>query len=217
LILVLIISLSNQWIWRIAQLNFNLFLFLLVISLVLYKSLESRKYYLALIILVGLSLFFQWRFTNFESLNLLSNDEQRVQTLRLKFYNPEDHYTRVIFYRLNLKNFLEGNFTIVTTRILKNFFETIDPNVYFFAGHPRERVGIPEFEKFPYIFALPFMIGFFNLIGSKKILFFINFLFCILLLSIIGHKSSIGAFILFPFFVVAITCGIKLIFKGVHA
>ena len=169
---------------------------------------EKEKFSYVFLIFFLVLLLFQWKTTTPQSLTILDNDEQRIRTERIKYYAPSEHYVRVAFKRLDLVNFLEGDFNTASKRVQRNFFETIDPNIYFFGGHPRERVWANDFEKFAYIFAIPFFIGLYNLIILKKWLFFYGLIICIVLLSIIGHKNQFGPFILFPFIVTSITSGL---------
>jgi len=181
-----------------------------------YFFVSRKKYLFFAAALFLITLFFQWKTTTFQSLVLLDNDEQRIHSLRLEFYKPSLHYVRVIFHRFNLVDFLEGDFTTGASRIERNLFETIDPNVYFFAGHPRERIWASDFEKFPFLFLFPFLIGLYNLILSKKRLLFFTLGVSTALLSIIGHQNSLGPFILFPFLVVITSNGLLIILKKLH-
>ena len=202
--LLIIVTLANPWIWRIAEVNQSVFLLLILLVPVPHLAITKKKYLIFASALFLLIAFFQWKTTNFQSLVLLDNDEQRIQKIRLYFYKPSLHYVRVIFHRLNLNDFLEGDFTTASSRIQRNFFETIDPNVYFFGGHPRERVWANDFEKFTFILIIPFLAGVYSLALERKKIIFLNLLISVVLLSVIGHKNPLGPFILFPFFVVTI-------------
>lgn len=179
-----------------------LFIFLILTTFlfgfVVYKKKYSKLYLIAFLIL----LVFQWKTTDTMSLTQLDNDEKRIHEERVRYYNPSEHYVRVIFKRLSLVNFLEGDFNTLVYRLQRNFFEVIDPNIYFFGGHPRERVWANDFEKFPFIFIFPFLIGLYYFIVQKKWLFFFVSSINVLLLSFIGHKNPLGSFILFPVIVV---------------
>ena len=216
MIFLLIITLVNPWIWKIAGSNLILFFLLILTTLFLYLSILRKRYYYLFFFLFIIIILFQWKTTAFQSLILLDNDEQRIQKLRLEFYKPSLHYVRVIFHRLNLNDFLEGDFTTASSRIQRNFFETIDPNVYFFGGHPRERVWANDFEKFTFIFVIPFLTGAYSLALEGKRLIYLNLLISVVLLSIIGHKNPLGPFILFPFFIVTISYGLKILIRKIH-
>lgn len=202
------VLLANFWIWRILFNSVPLGLLVLASSIFLYLSFKrsSKKYFFALLVLFSLLLIFQWKTTSKESLVELSNDEQRVQQMRLKEYPP---------IRISIAHWFENREeSIAFFRILENFSETIDPNLYFFANHPRERVGINEFEKFPYIFLPLFFYGLvLSVAERRKLVLGMSFILPVVLISIIGHKNQLGPFSLFPFLAVSITHGLELLFQ----
>jgi len=190
--------LANLWVYKI--LAVNLFAGSLVIlgSLALYK--KHNSFFLFLVLL----LIFQWKTTQKVSLTALSNDERRIQVMRLGEYPPK--YLRIGYW-------LEGRKeSIAWTRIANNFSEVVGPNVYFFANHPRERVGVREFEKFPYVFLPIFLWGLLE--GRWNRYFAMSFMAPVVLLSLIGSRSSIGPFSLMPFIVVGVAEGFKKIPSG---
>src|SRR3989344_7004479 len=209
----LLILFGNPWIWQIGQFSPLLFLFLIISSFVLllyHKQKVSSK--IVVIVLIPL-FYFQWHTTNFHSLILSDNDEQRVKAMRKQFYNPSTDVARRIFYRFHLADFFEGDLSVGLTRFQRNFFETLDPNIYFFSGHPRERVWANDFKKFPFILIVPFLIGLYKLIRWTNITLWIYISSSLVLLSVIGHFNQMGPFILFPFLVLAINSGIKTLWE----
>lgn len=219
-IILILVTFANPWIWRLWNNNLTVFLLAVVTTFILWISLYTKfinkLWILSILLFLGL-LYFQFSSTKPQSLTLLDNDEQRVRSLRLSFYNPSSHYMRVLFAHLNLKNFLEGDFNIASTRWQRNFFETIDPNVYFFGGHPRGRVWANDFEKFPFIFVLPFLLGLYSLINKKQLLFWSLLGFTIFIVSFWGHKNTLGPFVIFPFLIIATTYGANLLFRKTKA
>lgn len=202
----------NYWFWRIASYNLAVFILVIFASLLLYLTIFiDKKYTKYLIFLFILIFFFQYTTNNITPLNYLSDDQIRIKQERINSYKPFFKYERSLFYRLKLREFFEGDYAISVTNLQRNFFESIDPNVYFFAGHPRERVWASDFEKFPFIFIVPFIIGLYKLKLPKFISFYI--LLSLVLLSLIGHINNLGPFILFPFFVVIIFRGFEKILK----
>ena len=206
---------TNLWIWRIFLLKPLLGVILVVFSLILYKSLfiTRRKYFLLLVIIFPILLFEQWKLTPKMSLTQLSNDDRRVVDMRLREYPPVyvKFGSKAVFFPV--AHWLEQRKeSIVLYRIGKNLFETLDINQYFFATHPRERVGVREFEKFPYILLLPFIFGVIKLNTMKKYKHFLLFLLAsFLLLSFIGSRSNLGPFVLLPFFIIPIASGLEAI------
>lgn len=211
------VLLANFWIWRILFNNVPLGLLVLASSIFLYLSFKrsSKKYFFAFLVLFSLLLIFQWKTTSKESLVELSNDEQRVQQMRLKEYPP-------VFFKIGRKtiwiplaHWFEGREeSIAFFRILENFSEAIDPNLYFFANHPRERVGINEFKKFPCIFLPLFFYGLvLSVTERRKLALGMSFILPVVLISIIGHKNQLGPFSLFPFLAVSAVHGLELLFQ----
>ena len=210
MLLYIFLFFANNWIWRVINSNFIVFLLISIESVIIfliYFKKVSTKIFIVFWLIFFMLVFWQIKITVPQSLNLLDNDEQRVQKARLKFYNPSDHYIRVIFYRLNLVEKLEGDFNTISTRIQRNFFESLDLNVYFFAGHPRERVWANDFVKFPFVLIVPFLLGLYRIIFAKKLAFIFYFLFSVIILSLIGHKNILGPFVLFPLMILTIYLG----------
>lgn len=207
--MIIFILFANPWIWKIGIIDPILFIVLIITTFFLYLlTFKKKKLYWVVIPFFLIIALFQWKITTPQSLTLLDNDEQRIREERIKYYAPSEHYVRVIFKRLDLVNFLEGDFSTASKRIQRNFFETVDPNVYFFGGHPRERVWASDFEKFPYIFIFPFFYGLYFFLLRRNYLHYFIFFSSIILLSIVGHINSLGSFILFPVVVVLISEGL---------
>ena len=196
MISVIISLFANLWIYKVFAANLFLGILILIATILLLKN---SKLFLLLFIPV---LFFQIQTTNKTSLTAISNDDRRVIDMRLRAYPSK---------LLRLGYWLEERKeSIIFYRVATNFFENMDPNLYFFSNHPRQRVGIKEFEKFPYVLLPFFLLGIFNWISKKNKLFWlISFLVPITILSIIGNKNNLGPFSLFPFLVVSIYEGFK--------
>lgn len=187
---------GNLWIWKIVNFNLVIALLLVVATLALYKNLR----YL-FITLLAVILFFQYKTTNIQSLTNLTNDQQRVQEIRLKAYPYSDRQIGL---------WLEGKKEVIALgRIRKNFFENLDINQYFFASHPRERVGITEFTKFSYLLLPFFLLGLYKLIKKSASWTILTFLAPMILLAVTGNQNPIGPFSLFPILSLAIIYGIE--------
>lgn len=196
MISLLISLLVNLWIYKIFTVNFLLGILILLATIFLFTN---KKYFLLFFIPI---LFFQIQTTNKTSLMEISNDDRRIIDMRLRAYPPK---------LLRLGYWLEERKeSIILNRITTNLFENLDPNLYFFSNHPGQRVGIKEFEKFPYILLPFFLLGMFNLIKKKNMMFWsMSFLVPLMILSMIGNKNNLGPFSLFPFFVVSVNEGLK--------
>lgn len=213
---LIIVLVFNLWLWRIFTFNILIGLLVLVTSLLLFLVFEGKKKLLKpFFILFLVVLLFQWKTTDVQDLTYLDNDQQRLQQQRLKEYPPVYLKVGSKTLWLPLAHWFEGRKeSIAFFRISNNFFETIDPNLYFFANHPRARIGIQEFEKFPYLFYPFFFYGVFLLVKRKDFkLISLSFLIPLALISLIGHKNPIGPFALFPFTASSLAVGISDLYK----
>ncbi|MCX6706250.1 MAG: hypothetical protein NTV24_04080 [Candidatus Woesebacteria bacterium] len=187
---------ANLWIYKIFSVNFLLGVLVLLAAILLVKN---NKFFLLLFVPV---LFFQIQTTNRPSLTAISNDDRRIIDMRLRAYPYK--FLRLGYWLEERKE------SIIFNRVTTNLFENIDPNLYFFANTPRQRVGIKEFEKFPYVFLPFFFLGVYSFFSKKdKLFWLLSFFIPLAILSIIGSKNNLGPFSLFPFFVVSINEGLK--------
>jgi hypothetical protein len=148
----------------------------------------------------------------------LANDDIRLKDQRLRQYPPV--YLKVgpkILWIPVGHYFEERKESIAVSRLAISLAEIIDPNLYFFSNHPRERVGIHEFEKFPYIL-LPFMLlGIFETVSLRKgrvVLF--GLLVAIFSISLLGNKNPLGPFAIFPFIVATGAFGLQSFFRKIR-
>lgn len=196
MISLLISVFANLWIYKILAVNFLLGILILITTILLLKN---KKLFLLFFVPV---LFFQIQTTSKTSLTAISNDGRRVIDMRLRAYPYK--FLRLGYWLEERKE------SIVFNRLTTNLFENLDPNLYFFANSPRQRVGIKEFEKFPYVLLPFFLLGIFDFVSKKNKLFWlISFLVPLITLSIIGNKNNLGPFSLFPFFAASIYEGLK--------
>jgi len=213
-LVVLFLSIfCNLWIWRIFSLNSLLFLVLIFSSLLIIFSHFKRNTIFSLLFLGSLFLLiiFQYKYTKPPtSLTLMTNNDIYIKDTRMKEYPPVKISAFGKTLWLPVAHWFEERKEIIAIgRIANNFSEIIDLNLYFFANHPRERVAVNEFEKFPYLFLPFFIYGILKL--NKRILKIIPvLLFCIIIfLSFIGNKNELGPFILFPFFALFLFFGFQ--------
>lgn len=190
------VLLANSWIYKITLANFFVGALVITTTILLYKG--SRFAFLFFLPL----LIFQITITQKSSLTNIANDDRRLIDLRLRAYPVSV---------LRVGHWLEERKeSIALGRVSKNFFENLDSNLYFFANHPRERIGIKEFEKFHFIFLPFFLAGLFDLIKTGQwALPVLSFLIPLSVLSFIGNQNILGPFSVFPFFAICITTGVK--------
>ncbi len=194
--------LANLWIYKILFANFFLAVLAVLCTILLHNSIERHKKTKLYLLVFILLLLFQITTTKKVSLTSIANDDRRLIDLRLRAYPPQ---------LLRVGHWLEERKeSVMVARITRNLFENLDPNLYFFANHPRERVGVREFEKFPYIFLPFFLIGLVKILQKldKHKILLISFLIPLILLSLIGNQNEFGPLALFPFFAVTISLGL---------
>lgn len=201
---LLVTLVFNLWVWRLLGENFLVACVVLTNTFLLYilflKGTPLRRSVWFIVSFVAL-LFLQITTSEKVSLTKLTADEQRIVDLRIREYP---------IYKWPIGYWLEKRpEQIALSRIQKNIFENLDLNLYFFANHPRQRIGVKEFEKFPYIFLPFFLYGLFSLIKVQQNRWvFLVFLIPLFLAGLIGNKNSLGIFPLFPLFTVSIATGL---------
>jgi hypothetical protein len=155
-----------------------------------------------------LLLFFQYTTTNIKPLNYLSSPEKSLVLARINEYPLI--YINLDNHRLYLPlahNLEEKNLAVISRALEKNFFNTISINTYFFAGHPFEGNFTQHFESFSFL-TIPFLlVGFFTTKWFKNKILLVSLICPLLLLTIIGNDNTLGAFSLFPFFIILMTRG----------
>lgn len=92
-----------------------------------------------------------------------------------------------------------------------NFGLSVDPNYYFFANHPRERVEVAEIEKLSFVWLPFFLVGLLNLVNIlKKKQNWVIWLLPIVWLTLLGDAASKGSVIMMPLLVLSIIKGLEL-------
>lgn len=204
-LLPLFIVFSNFWIYKILTQNILTGVTLAITSLFIILKPGSK------LIVIGLLLLFflQTQTTSIKSLVLLDNDEQRVQSERIRSYPLTyiDLGIKVIW--LKPDSWIEkNNLVIAFSKLEENLFANLDLNRYFFGGFPRNK---PEdFEKFPLAYLPIFVLGVFNFL-KKKLFKDLGILFItpLVLFSFLGNDNRLGSFAFFPFFMLMFLEGIK--------
>lgn len=204
----LLILLTNLWVWRLLDISLVVFT-LTVVSCSVFLLANTPNKKTLFVICFSLLLLAQWKTTKRVELTRLTNDEQRIQQTRMIDEYPPVHFTflgKTVWLPIP-HWFEERKESIAFFKIQKNLGEVLDFNLYFFANHPRERVGVAEFEKLPYLFIPLFLLGL--TIGLKKTspLCLLSFLAPIALISLVGQDNPMGPFSLLPFFLATITVG----------
>lgn len=201
ILLFLIAAFGNIWIWKIASYSWPLAIFL-IISAVSISVFVFRKNKVSLLMFV-LGIVVSVLIGGVSRPNLLANSQDKLLIReRLNEYPPIT-WAPVAHWLEERKE------TVALYKIADNIGLVVSPNLYFFADHPREQVGLTEIEKYPYIFLPVFLFGLALLLSTERTVFFAaSFMLPVVYLMIFSSNPVIGPYILFPFFTVSITQGL---------
>jgi hypothetical protein len=204
---LIFVLIFNLWLVRIFRFNVFIGIAAIIGSVFIYLSIQrgTNKYLYFSGFCIFVLMFFQYKTSSVNSLVFLNENEKIEQQQRMRGY-PKSLY--------RFANWLEQRKeALIFYKIEENFSEIADPNLYFLANHPRERIGIVEYEKMPYIFLPFFIIGILsiNKTGVNILLLSIS---PVILLSLIGNSNPIGPFSLFPLLVAYIAKGLEPVFKN---
>lgn len=207
-LIIIVVLISSLWTWELLSFNVYLLLVILGLSILLYLSIiwSSKKIlYIFCLILIPV-LIVQWKTTNNASLNYMNLTDRYLFATRRK---------ELSMSITNSERYLENKATYMFYKFEQNLLRHIDLNLYFFGGHPRERSGIREFEKFSFLFLPFFILGLLRLIEYFPGQLLVSLFIPLLGLSIIGHDNPIGPFSLFPFFSATIAVGLFFTIKKI--
>jgi hypothetical protein len=213
----LLVILGNLWIWRIFNGNLLIGLSAVFSSLVLYKSITTGKFKKILILLVSSLFIFQLSQTDIRSLTHLTEQQKVLQRQRLNEHPPVSIVLGGKTIWIPLANWLELRpEALILCRLQENLSSVLSPNLYFFANHPNERVGVKEHEKFPYILLPFFIIGLLGINFRKGLPPIMVCLFApILLMAAAGTYFDVEPIGLFPFIAVCSILGLEYVWENI--
>lgn len=203
------ILIANLWIWKMFSTNPIVAIATIFTTIALYLSVISNKrnFFILFAAAMAILLLIEWKTSSTNSLTYLNENEKMLLTERMHAYPPVGVNFAGRTLWIPAANWLEQRKEILVFYKLKaNLSELVDPNLYFYANHPRERVGVIEYEKFPYILLPIFVVGIFAF-RKKDIKSAILGLSPLVLNSIIGNSNPSGPFALFPIVAVTISLG----------
>lgn len=125
--------------------------------------------------------------------------------------NEEIHYLnqRFSYYPFSLGRVFQNKGVLFLHKLSTNIFESIDLNFYFFASHPRERVGVHESSRYSAILLPFFIIGLFGFLKAKpRVSIIITILLVLLLNSLVKTSSPFASFIFSPLINLTIASGL---------
>lgn len=218
--LLIFVLFGNLWFWYVFNIDRYTGLILSLASFFFWLVINhpKKRYFIFLVISFFLLIVQQWEATEKSLLNFRDNDDIRIQTQRMREYPPLNFSFNGKTYWIPAAYWLEQKYdwTLALKRLEDNLFQNLDINQYFFAGHPLERWGYKEFEKFPFILLPFFLIGLFNLSCQKLInRNLLLFLIPLFIFTYTGNKNVYGPISFYPLFMVSIYQGVILLLKSV--
>lgn len=213
MIALLITTLTSFWLWKILQQNVFLACLFLLLTLLLFTSTQnSYTKFIKFITPILLTLFCLTSFIlvsrNFDPAL------KRQNPTEIKLYNKRHEYFASGFgffftNKFSLKFY--KNIYPITSNYLKNVSYSIDPNLYFFKSHPREKSGIDEFEKYSPLLLPFFIIGFFahflNFFKYKLLSTYLTL--AVAITGLIDLHFILGPVLLFPYLNILIFFGLS--------
>lgn len=210
----ILVIMFNPWWWVIIRRNLWVGLLVFVLSFVVFQYFFKSKSRILLLLLLSLTaiLFFISAGKAFDESIL------RVSSLDIQQYNKRHEFYanslgKIYTNRFSLAYFKEYNLPLY--KLQRNLFANLDPNLYFFKSHPRERPGIEEFEKYLPIFLPFFLIGVFYSIYVLLPGILIYLVSISLLSSIVSYAYEPGPILFFPIINFMIIIGIILSLKKI--
>lgn len=206
ILLNILIIISSPWWWVVIQRNISVGLLDFILSIILFlyfQKLKSKKIFLSVFVLT-IILFLTTIGEAFDR-SILQNSSFDIQKYNKRHEFYASGLGKIYTNRFSLAFFKNYNFPI--SKLQKNFFANLDPNLYFFASHPRERPGVEEFKKYSPIFLPFFLIGIFYSIYILSLEILIYSLAIALISSIISPAFNLGPILFFPIVNYLITIG----------
>lgn len=202
----------NPWWWFILQKNFLIawLAFFLSFAIFIYFYLNKSRLILKIFLILAAILIFICIKGGFDK-SILSSSALEIQQYnkRHEFYAMD--LGKIYTNRFSLSFFKD--YSAPLYKLQQNFFSNLDPNLYFFKSHPRERGGVDEFEKYSPFFLPFFLVGILYCIyiPFRKILIYL--LPILIIGSIISPSFYLGPILFFPIINLMITFGIILSLK----
>ncbi len=211
LLLNLLVALANFWIWKVFKDNWLMGIVLISISFLLFfLVIKFNKIICILILILSLFLCGQIVTSGFDkNLTTLTVDGQKQLDTRHGYFSLE---LGKLFQNKYSLHFYKDFYPYLSS-YENNVFNALNPNLYFFENHPREKGSVGEFPKYPGIFILPFMVGFLFLFKSAPKFVVIYFLSVLFITGFIRQGYSLGPILFYPLINFLITDGSIRIYK----
>lgn len=219
IVLIVVIALSF-WFWKTVKADFFISMVVIFQSLLLLKFVSDQKFSSKLAVLLFTVLLFTGIFlirNNLDNSLWVLNPTERVRFDRRHYYFAEElgklYMNKFsLYYYTNLSTFLY--------KYQRNVFYNLDPNLYFFASHPRERSGIDSFEKYSPLFLPFFILGTIWLFSNKSWKMFGYLSLVTVISGFISLNYKLGPILFAPVVNVLIVLGLvtalKYAFKNIY-
>lgn len=216
--IILILLLLTPWTWYLFQKDFIITLLLIGLSSVLLKatlnypkpSFINNTALVVLFLIIALLVLVK----GFDKeIWITSPVEIAPQLKRHNFY--AEAFGQL--YRNRIGIYYYKNISPPLFKIQRNLFSNMDINLYFFASHPRERGGLIEFEKYPYIFLPIFLYGVSVVIKQRKFILGFYLIAAILISSFISSNYLLGPILFFPLMNVILIVGFISLLKFIRS
>lgn len=205
ILLILIISLSNFWIYRIYEHNFFLGELLIIeAALLSMVALNQKGKIVTILIFVILFILGFFLLKNNFDKNIFS--VSTIESIQIE--------ERKMFYGTELGKFYGNRIGIVYFHNLRGIFGKINDNLFtsldlslYFETYP---------EKYPLFFAPLFIIGFLSFLLNIRTVIVIYILIAIGISSFVTIDSKLGPITMFPFISLCIAIGLRKLIEKLH-
>lgn len=205
-LLLLAVTFGNLWIWRIFKENFIIGILLVILEFLFFKQVMTKTQkgqLFALIFILIIVTFLTIKVGFDKNIFIISAEEQAQQNARHGLYAVE--LGQLFKNKLSLhfyKYFIDP-----IHKFKRNLFYSLDPNLYFFASHPRER-PTGEFEKYQWILLPFFIVGLFLVIQYYYPIIGVYFIWAALFSMFLSPSFPLGPVLFFPVINIVTTLGL---------
>lgn len=201
ILFVLVISLSNFWIYWIYEYDFFLGELLIIEAVLLFLSTLSRKTK-AIPIFIFVILFLS------SSILLINHfDKDMFSTSNVESIHIEERrhfYANELgkIYKNRVGIFYFDNLRLIFSKISSNFFSALDLGLYFSPGL------LIELGKYPLTLAPFFIMGFLSFVINLKVIPTIYFAVSLFISSFTNLDAKVGPLLIFPIISLCIALGL---------
>lgn len=205
LVILIVTFFLNYWIWRILSVNFILAIILGLLTFFLYRLFLDDKFKIKITVILFIIASSLNMLGGFDT-KLLSNDWKDNSKINDRHYFYFENLGKL--YNNKISIYLYNNILPTWYKFEENLFSVIDLNLYFFNSHPREREGVEEFKKYPFLLIPFFLIGLVYLVNKRAKLVLVYAATTILINGFISADYKVGPILFFPLISLFIFFGI---------